>query len=186
MHGPSFVILHGLDGSGPGHWQPWLAGELRRAGADVRFPDLPDACAPDPGAWGDALARELADLPEPGRTRVLCHSLACILWLRALSATRPLPRVQRVLLVAPPSPTADVPQIAPFFDGWPLRADPGQGAERTLLVCSEDDPYCPEGASELYGAALEVETMLVPGGGHLNADAGFGAWPWVLDWCLEP
>jgi len=28
------VIVHGYDGSEPGHWQRWLHDELRAAGAD--------------------------------------------------------------------------------------------------------------------------------------------------------
>jgi predicted alpha/beta hydrolase family esterase len=24
---------------------------------------------------------------------------------------------------------------------------------------------------------------VIPGGGHLNVDAGFGEWPAMLDWC---
>jgi len=40
------VILHGLDGNGPEHWQVWLTAQLTEAGREVRNPDLPDAAAP--------------------------------------------------------------------------------------------------------------------------------------------
>ena len=38
-----FLILHGWQGSGPEHWQTWLAGRLRAAGHHVQYPELP-AC----------------------------------------------------------------------------------------------------------------------------------------------
>ncbi len=41
MARPSYLILHGYAGSGPGHWQSWLAGRLRSGDASVHFPDLP-------------------------------------------------------------------------------------------------------------------------------------------------
>jgi predicted alpha/beta hydrolase family esterase len=28
-----------------------------------------------------------------------------------------------------------------------------------------------------------MATTVVPGGGHLNVEAGYGEWPAVLDWC---
>ena len=56
-------------------------------------------------------------------------------------------------------------------------ADMARAARSTRLVCSDDDPYCPEGAAALYGRPLELPVDLQPGRGHLNVDAGFGPWP---------
>src|SRR3954468_15633610 len=75
----SYLILHGYQGSGPGHWQSWLAGRLRATDAQVSFPDLPHPDPPQLRSWQDALARELDALASP--PVVLCHSLACLLWL---------------------------------------------------------------------------------------------------------
>jgi uncharacterized protein len=155
------LILHGLDGSGGDHWQSWLAGQL---GDDAVFPDLPDPSRPRLGAWLDALDGVARDDDV-----VVCHSLACILWLHA---RRP---AARVLLVAPPSAASGVEQITNFFP-----VEVAAPRAETLLVCSDDDPYCPEGAAALYGA--EIPVKLMPGAGHINPDAGFGAWPWVLEW----
>ena len=38
------------------------------------------------------------------------------------------------------------------------------------LVCSDNDPYCPEGAVSLYG-----DGDVLPGQGHINPDAGLRA-----------
>src|SRR5256885_14795645 len=79
MRPMSFLILHGWQGSGPRHWQPWLAGRLRQRGEHVSYPRLPEPDAPRLDRWLDALEQELAR--EPDGAVVLCHSLACVLWL---------------------------------------------------------------------------------------------------------
>jgi predicted alpha/beta hydrolase family esterase len=172
-----FLILHGLQGSGPGHWQTWLAARLRAGGEHVAYPDLPDADMPSPSAWRNVLEGELAALPR-GEVIVVCHSVSCLLWLHHV-AEGGAP-AGRALLVAPPSESAPVPEIAGFFP-VPLPAL-GDGAR---LVCSDDDPFCPEGAANLYGEPLGIAVDLLPGRGHLNPDAGFGPWPAVEAWCHD-
>ncbi len=113
----AFLILHGLEGSGPEHWQSWLAGRLRERDdhGDVAFPDLPDAAMPSVRHWLDALDAELAQLPA-AKTTVLCHSLGCLLWLH-WAAGRPAVQVARVLLVALVQPDEDEPESAGFQPG---------------------------------------------------------------------
>ena len=175
MTADSFLILHGLQGSGPGHWQTWLAARLRAGDERVVYPDMPDADMPSLGAWREALDRELDALP--GSVIVVCHSLACLLWLHHIDDGGE--QADRVLLAAPPSPTADLPEIAGFFPA-PLPALTG-----ARLVCSDDDPYCPEGADELYGRPLRIPYDVLPGKGHLNPETGLGPWPAVEAWCRE-
>jgi uncharacterized protein len=176
MGRPSFLILHGYQGSGPGHWQTWLAGRLRAADAQVVYPDLPDPDQPQLRSWLDALAGELDALGEP--PVVLCHSLACLLWLHhAASGGAP---ASRVLMVAPPSPRIELEALQSFLPP-PLDAEAVRNAR---LVCSDNDPYCPEGANLAY-AALRLPTDLIPGRGHLNPDAGLGPWPEVEAWARE-
>jgi serine hydrolase len=167
----SYLILHGYQGSGPGHWQTWLAARLRAGDAVVHYPDLPDADAPQLPAWLDALERELDAIAEP--PIVICHSAACVLWLHHVAAGgKP---AERTLLVAPPS-RAGVPEVlAGFFPA------PAIEAPDARIVCSDNDPYCPEGAAELYAGPADV----LGGQGHINPDAGYGSWPAVEVWARE-
>jgi predicted alpha/beta hydrolase family esterase len=173
----SFLILHGLGSSGPGHWQTWLAARLRADGERVAYPDLPDADLPSLPAWRATLDGELAALPN-GEVVLVCHSLACLLYLHHV-AEGGTP-ADRVLLAAPPSEASGLPEIQGFFP-VPLPAL----SEGARLVCSDDDPYCPEGAAGLYGEPLGIPVDLLHGGGHLNPEAGFGPWPAVEAWCLD-
>lgn len=174
-----YLILHGLEGSGPDHWQSWLARRLEAAGAPVAYPDLPDPDDPHPEAWLAALRGELAR-PEAAERVVLCHSLACLLWLRA-AADAPEPLADRVLLVAPPW-REDVEPVARFLDHGASAGDIARGARETLVVCSDADPYCPPGALEAVARPLNIPGVVLPGAGHLNTEAGFGPWPEVEDW----
>lgn len=173
MSRPSYLILHGYQGSGPGHWQSWLAGRLRSGDAAVHFPDLPDADQPRLEAWLDALERELEQFSEP--PVVVCHSLGCILWMHHIA--RGGKPAERVLLVAPPSADA-VPDVLDHF--FPVPDD--VGLEDARLVCSDNDPYCPDGANNLY---LGVPADVLVGEGHINTDAGYGPWPAVEAWARE-
>lgn len=173
-----FLILHGLYGSGPDHWQTWLAQRLRERGSEVGYPDLPDPFDPQPSRWIEAGSDALDAEPSV----VLCHSLACLLWLR-LCARADGRLVERVLLVAPPW-REDVPQVARFLDHGASADAVRRAAAETLIVCSPDDPYCPVGAVGRFAEPLEIAYELVPNGGHLNSDAGYGAWPWVEAWAL--
>jgi uncharacterized protein len=164
------LILHGLDGSGSNHWQTWLADELRSHGAEVAYPDLPDASSPQLDPWLEAIAAERRD-----GDIVVCHSLACIAWLHHRS--RGAAPAARALLVAPPC-RDDVPEIAPFFPA-PLRHGLVPEAH---IWCSDDDPYCPAGAVTTYAEPLGVPYDLFANGGHLNPDAGYGPWPLALEW----
>ena len=178
---PPYLFLHGLEGSGEGHWQRWLAPRLAERDEAVAFPDLPDADEPDPVAWERELTRVLGELEaEPV---VLAHSLGCLLWLR--HASRAEGRLaERVLLVAPPS-TDEVPAVVRFAAA---ELDPERARTAcpdTRIVCSDDDPYNPAGALATHAEPLGIPAELIPGAGHLNVDAGYGPWPAVERWALN-
>ena len=176
------LIVHGLGGSGPDHWQTWLRHGLLDRGVEVAYPVLPDPDEPQLEAWLDLLGGEVSRLGPNGLV-VACHSLGAVTWLHLASRTdRRL--ADRVLLVAPPSSGAGVAEIAEFV---PAPMDPGavaRAATTTRLVCSDaGDPYRPE-APELF-EPLGVPIDVIEGGGHLNTDAGYGPWPAVEGWCLD-
>jgi uncharacterized protein len=176
------VVIPGWQGSGDGHWQTWLEEQLRAAGRETRRPAFTDLDNPDPADWLRALRATLAGLPADGYD-VVAHSLGAVLWLHHVAAPGAAPRAARVVLVAPPSPSTDIPEIAAFFPP-PLDMDTVRDeADGTVLVAGDDDPYIPEGIATAYGLPLKIATTVIPNGGHLNVDAGYGAWPAMLDWC---
>jgi uncharacterized protein len=178
-----FLIVHGLGGSGPEHWQTWLAGRLREREVSVSYPALPNPDEPKLSEWIAALTLELDGLGPEGLV-VACHSLGAASWLH-LAARTERRLADRVLLVAPPSAGSKMAEIAEFVPA-PLEGPMlAQAAGSTRVVCADEgDPYCPEGP--VLWEPLAVPIDLIQGGGHLNTDAGFGEWPAVERWCLDP
>jgi uncharacterized protein len=179
MAAPDHLILHGWQGSGLDHWQTWLFRRLRPAAS---FPGFPDPDFPHLEPWLETL-RAALDRAAPAPT-VVCHSLGCVLWLHyAAHRAETDPRAGRVLLVAPPCACSPTPELADFF---PVPRDPdavARAAEgETRLVCSDADPYCPEGAVRAYAEPLRIGAEVLDGAGHLNAEAGYGPWPEVEAW----
>jgi predicted alpha/beta hydrolase family esterase len=178
----AFLIIHGLEGSGPEHWQTWLATRLRERGHDVAYPSLPDADSPRVDRWLDALDTELATLPA-AETTVLCHSLGSLLWLHH-ATRRPTLEVVRALLVAPPQPD-DEDTDSVGFRPTPLDLDGVAAAAReTRLVCSTNDPWCPWETAQRIGDTIGVPIDWLENAGHINTDAGYGPWPAAEAWAL--
>jgi predicted alpha/beta hydrolase family esterase len=175
-------VIPGWQGSGEGHWQTWLEEQLHAAGRATRRPDFTDLDSPEVDDWLTGLRGCLEDLPSDGFD-VVAHSLGAVLWLHHVSGPQDVPRPARVALVAPPSPTTAITEIAAFFPP-PLDVDAvRRGADGTVLIAGDDDPYLPEGVGAAYALPLRIATTVIPGGGHLNVEAGYGEWPAMLDWC---
>jgi predicted alpha/beta hydrolase family esterase len=182
-----FLILHGWQGSGPEHWQTWLAGRLRAAGHHVQYPELPACDEPCPDRWGIAFRSELGRLAarQDHERVVVAHSLGCVLWLRETANIAPSRRVDRVALVCPPCPGAAVPELAGFYPTGAERDAVAAAARQTRLVCTDDDPYCPgENAARYWAQPLGLTVDLLPGAGHINVESGYGPWPEMEAWCL--
>jgi len=71
------LIVPGLHGSGPDHWQTWLEQQvpdcIRVMQTDWSDPDLPK--------WSAKLRRELSR--APGRVTVVAHSFGCLAAVQA-------------------------------------------------------------------------------------------------------
>jgi predicted alpha/beta hydrolase family esterase len=176
-----YLIVHGWAGNSEGHWQTWLAERLRDRGADVEYPTLPDFDEPELERWVGTVHDLLTDeTPEVA----ICHSLGVVTWLHlATRVDRQL--VRRAILVAPPSASSGIDEITEFF---PVPLDPAavnRIAAETLLVHSDNDPYCTEGARLIYGDPLRIDSIVVPGAAHINVEAGFGEWPEIERWVVD-
>ena len=184
-----FLILHGVENWRPReHWQWWLTDQLRRRGEQVLYPQLPSPSSPALDEWLAVLHGELAQLGH-GERIVIAHSCSVALWLLAAPEVTPDERVDRVVLVAPPGPSAFT---APYRAFLPVGIDRSAVARASkvppVVVSSDNDPYCPEGQESYrstYTASLGLDHEIVPGAGHISVDEGYGPWPAILEWCLQ-
>ena len=90
------LIVPGLNGSGPGHWQTWFERQLPGCIRVVQS-DWNDAHLP---RWSAKLRRELNR--APGRIWIVAHSFGCLATVQAAFDYRE--RIHGVMLVAPADP----------------------------------------------------------------------------------
>lgn len=100
------VILHGMPSeesyiaqgrrSANGHWLPWIATELTKAGIEAHVPEMPEPYAPDYKKWSEVF--EKFNIDE--NTMLVGHSCGGGFIVRWLSEHKDV-RVGKVVLVAP-------------------------------------------------------------------------------------
>ena len=167
------LLLHGWEGSDYPHWQSWLAGELAKDYGTVSFLRFSDYDFPDFGIWKRELLTHLKDFKPD---IVICHSLANTLWFHLCNANA-IEKVEKLYLVAPPSIECDINELESFF---PLDMPTNSYAKETLLITSTDDPYMSMDEAKELKSSLGIEMKVLENAGHINADSGYGEWPWLL------
>lgn len=162
------LVLPGWQGSDPGHWQSrWecLHGYQRVEQHDWLHP-----------LRGDWTARlEDAVLDAGGPVVLVAHSLGCILvaWWAAHSVHAH--RVHGALLVAPGD--VDRADVRAQLPGWAPIAAQRPLPFPTLLVASDNDPWCSLERARTLAAAWGARAVSAGARGHLNAESGLGDWP---------
>lgn len=162
------LIVPGLGGSGPLHWQSrWEASDPRCVRVAQRSWDEPLLAD-----WEATLER--AVLAASGPVVLVAHSLGAVLvahWAEGGSVAR----VAGALLVAPPDVESPehVPEAIRHFAPIPRTPLPFV----SIVVASRDDPYarfeCARGLAAAWGSRL----VDVGECGHINADSNLGLWP---------
>ena len=162
----SALILPGIGGSGPRHWQSlWQAEhpELRRV--EQRDWDRP--------ARAEWIARLEAAVRDAGPEVVLvAHSLGCLQVAHWAGETRLA--VRGALLVAPPDPSGpEFPAVAAEFAPLPERPLPFA----SIVVASSDDPYSDLAHARRCARAWGSRWVEIGAAGHINTASGHGPWP---------
>jgi predicted alpha/beta hydrolase family esterase len=164
---PPVLIVPGLGGSGPEHWQTlW-----EKANPDFSRVEQGDWDRPDRHEWIAALDRAIAAQPAP--PLLVAHSLACALvahW--AAGNTRPL---HGALLVAPADVDSDAhtpPEVRGFA---PMPLAPI--AAPCIVAASADDPYVTPARARFFASAWGARLVDVGRCGHINSASGLGDWP---------
>lgn len=165
----TILIVPGWQNSGPGHWQTlW-----QRKHPEFMRVEQRDWERPMRAEWVATLDAAVASVGGP--VALVAHSLGCITvahW--AAQAPETARAVAGALLVAPPdiTRTDNIPADAGFAPA-PQTPLPF----RSILVASENDPYCDYEDSRRLAAAWGSQFVSLGAAGHINTDAGYGPWP---------
>jgi uncharacterized protein len=160
-----FLIQPGWQNSGPHHWQTLWEAQLGHAA--VRVPQQ-DWLVPERTAWVSAMEQTIRHTPSP--VVILAHSIGCMATIFAIAEVP----VAAVVLVAPAdAERSDAPGALHTFTPIPMKPL----ATPALVIASDSDAYCTLDRAEAFAQAWKADLEIVTGGGHINADAGFGPWP---------
>jgi len=161
------LVLPGYGDSGPGHWQSmWEAADPR-----LRRVQQHDWLEPRLDDWLTVLDGAVAACAAP--PFLVAHSLGCALvahWVARGGA-----RAQGALMVAPVDVDAlvDTLDAVQTFAPVPLVRLPFA----STVVIGDNDPYVATARAEAFAHAWGSRLVVVPRGGHLNTESGFGPWP---------
>jgi hypothetical protein len=161
------LIVPGLGGSGPEHWQSLWQARL----PDATRVEQADWNKPDRPGWIAVLDGAIAAAGEP--PVLVAHSLSCALvahW--AAAHRRP---VRAALLVGPADVDSDAhtPPEAHVFRPMPK----GRLPFPAIVVASRNDPYVKFDRAQVFASAWGAELVDAGDAGHINTSAGYGEWP---------
>jgi uncharacterized protein len=129
-----------------------------------------DWARPEAGEWSAAIDDVVTR--TGGDVVLVAHS--CGVVAVAHWAARFETRIHGAFLVAPPDPDrADLEAPVRAFTLPDMRTLPFP----SLLVASEDDPYCDVGRARAMAIAWGAEFVSAGAAGHLNTASGHGPWP---------
>lgn len=160
---PTLIVVPGWNNSAAGHWQSILAQTWPGA---VRV-EQDNWSTPSREQWVARLAETI--LAQPGQVLIAAHSLGCITTVHLPSQA--VNRIQGALFVAPANPV--LRPVLENFAPVPLDRLPYQ----SIVVASDDDPYCPLSLAQRYAKVWGSEFVCIPNAGHLNIESGYGYWP---------
>jgi predicted alpha/beta hydrolase family esterase len=159
------LILPGIGGSGPEHWQSrWQAMD-----PTYRRIEMPDWDRPELETWLSAIDLAVRRSSEP--PVIVAHSLGCL----ALAHWASRGGVARAaLLVAVPDPRgSQFPEIARSFEPVPLVPI----VFATHVVASRNDPYGSLSFNQKCANAWGSSFTDCGSACHINAESGLGDWP---------
>jgi predicted alpha/beta hydrolase family esterase len=166
------LIVPGLGGSGPEHWQTAWEARLPRCARVVQR----DWNRPDREEWLQSLRRAMAAaVGEP--VVAVAHSLGCALIAHAVSRWPSLVdrTLRAALLVAPADvdSQAHTPPETRGFAPIPRARLPFPAT----VIASRDDPYVAIDRARAFAATWGAQFVDAGALGHINAASGLGDWP---------
>ena len=181
------IVLHGAHGGPDTNWFPWLQAALGAQGIEVVRPRFPTPQGQSLEAWLRAYDLAVGSLPS-ARTFLVGHSLGAAFALRLVErATKPFDGLFLAAgfigaLGLPDYDSINQSFFAEPFDWAGIRERKGRAGR---CWAGDDDPYVPLPRSQEVADQLGTPLEIVSGGGHLNSETRFDAFPQLRDAIVE-
>jgi predicted alpha/beta hydrolase family esterase len=173
------LIIHGIGGHAGIHWQQWLHDQLVAQGHQVLMPDLPEPDHPDRKTWLAEIKKTLNGV-NLGQLTIVSHSLGAVTALDFIEQASG--QINRLLSVAGFAKDYGAEMNSYFLSERLIDFENVTEKLRwAAVIYSDKDPYVPQAALRYMADSLGVQPIIIPGGGHLNSDAGFTEFPQLLE-----
>lgn len=180
MASTNVFIIHGTKATSQSNWFPWLKDELKKIGANVIVPAFPTPENQSLASWTAAFEKYLPELDE--NSIVIGHSLGPV-FLLSVIAKLDHP-IKAAFFVAPFLQSIGISEydalnrtfVTAKFDWEKIK----KNCRKFYVLFSDNDPYVPRPASGAVARRLNVNPVIIPGGQHLNAEAGYNKFDLLL------
>lgn len=175
----TILIIHGIGGHAGIHWQQWLHDELIKNGYAVLMPNLPNSDHPDRKEWLQIIKDEIKDI-DPQELIIVGHSLGATTALDLLEEING--KVKGLISVSGFAEDYGVQMNSYFLSEKHIDfSKVKEHVENSFVIFGDNDPYVPQNELQSVADQLGVVPKIIPNGGHLNADAGFTTFPYLLE-----
>ncbi len=158
------LIVPGIDGSGPDHWQTWL----QQAIPDSKRVIQADWSKPNLSQWSAGIRWAIDRQPDP--VWIVAHGFGCLAAVQAANDYSEC--VAGVMLVAP---------LDPYRHLHPSSLPPQPLDFPSVVVASSNDPHTRIDKAEFWADFWNSNFINIGPAGHIDAESGFGPWWEGLD-----
>lgn len=175
------AIIHGTRGTSQGNWFQDVAAQLNARGFHALVPQFPTPEGQNLDNWLTHFKETIGELDQ--QTLLIGHSVGAVFTLRILEQLDT--PISTAVLVAGFTGALGLPEYdilnSTFLDApfsWnKIRSN----AAHIICLSGSNDPYVPIEQGRWIADSLNVEHMVVKGGGHLNAEFGYTNFPLLIE-----
>lgn len=181
MSNANVIIIHGAYGYPEENWFGWLKNELSHINIPCIVPAMPTPDNQSLSAWLNLFKNEYAHHINQN-TILIGHSLGAAFLLRWLEYQKT--SVDHTLLVGAFIGDLGIQKFdninKTFFSSPFIWQNIKKSSRQFYCYHGNDDPYVPQHHFSLIAKNLNAKKIIISQGGHLNAAAGYTAFPLLL------
>lgn len=173
------VILHGTFSHPRNNWFQWLKKELQKDGHKVFVPKFPTPKNQTIKSWIRILDKKVGKYDK--NTILVGHSSSpLVICAKLQELEKP---IKACFVVAPFKGDIGVLEYDKAnsnFSNFNFKWGKIRKMAKFYIYRSNDDPYVPKEKGKILSKKLKIKEILIPKGGHLNAERGYTKFPQLL------
>lgn len=194
------ILFHGSFGSPEGNWNPYIKKNLEQVGQKVIVPAFPvddwdmvtkngpqkDLVNQNLQNWLNVFEEVIKNIPKGEKLYAVAHSLGCVFILHLVN--RFGLNFEKVIFVSPFFETLnriwqiDVANKTFYKTDFDFQKII-KHVPISWVIYGDNDPYVDIKYMAKFAEKMKSKTVVIKGGGHLNKDAGYLKFPYLLDLC---